>query len=100
MSIVEVARIRVRPDKAEEFESVVADAEPLFRGARGCLGMRLDRSIEDPLEYRLVVRWRTVDDHVVHFRSSSAYVAWRAAAAPCFADQPEVEHVETVVAGF
>lgn len=100
MSVIEVARIRIRQGGGADFEAVVADAELLFRNAPGCLGMRLDRSIEEPLDYRLIVTWRTVDDHMVRFRSSSAYAKWRALAAPFFAAPPEVEHVRTVVAGF
>ena len=50
------------------FEAAVAKAVPLFQRSKGCRGLELQRSIEKPSKYRLVVKWETVEDHVVHFR--------------------------------
>jgi heme-degrading monooxygenase HmoA len=64
--IFEIAEIEVKPNEEEAFEAAVAKAEPLFRRAKGCHGMELQRTIEKPLLYRLVVKWETVEDHMVH----------------------------------
>ena len=66
--IFEIAEIEVKPNEEEAFEAAVAKATPLFRRAKGCHGMELQRSIEKPSRYRLVVKWETVEDHMVHFR--------------------------------
>jgi len=100
MSVNEIAHIRIAPENSDGFEAAVAKAVPLFREARGCRAMRLDRSIEEPGAYMLVVTWDTVEDHMVHFRESPAFQEWRDLVGGFFAAPPQVGHVETVVTGF
>ncbi|WP_338011954.1 antibiotic biosynthesis monooxygenase family protein [Mesorhizobium sp. ORS 3428] len=44
----------------------MAEAAPLFLKAKGCHGLSLHRIGEDPTSYRLVVKWETVEDYMVH----------------------------------
>ena len=62
--------------------------------------MKLQRGIEHPGRYRLVVGWDRVEDHMVTFRESPAFQQWRALVGPYFASPPSVEHIETVLDGF
>ena len=98
--IHEIAEITVLPGHEADFEAAVAEAARHFQVARGCRSLTLNRSVEAPLTYRLVVGWDTVEDHMVHFRESEAFQAWRALAGPHFAGPPRVEHVETVLEAF
>ena len=98
--IFEIAEIEVKPNEEEAFEAAVAKATPLFQRAKGCHGMELQRSIEKPSRYRLVVKWETVEDHMVHFRNSEDFQEWRKLVGPHFAAAPVVEHTSTVVSGF
>ncbi|MBZ9646650.1 antibiotic biosynthesis monooxygenase [Sphingobium sp. 3R8] len=98
--IREVARIEIDPADAERFETAVALATPHFRAADGCRSFRLDRSVDRPGHYRLVVGWDTVAAHVDGFRNSPGYQAWRALVGPFFVTPPDVDHVETAVNGF
>lgn len=98
--IHEIAQIRIKPDAQAAFEAGVRAAEPCFKAAEGCRSFRLERSIEDPLTYRLVVGWDTVDHHMVIFRASDGFARWRELAGPHFAEAPQVYHVETVLTGF
>jgi heme-degrading monooxygenase HmoA len=98
--IFEIAEIEVKPGEETLFEAGVAKALPLFKRAKGCHGMELQRSVEKPSKYRLVVKWETVEDHMVHFRGSDDFQEWRKLAGPHFASPPVVEHTHTVVAGF
>ncbi|MBA4089219.1 putative quinol monooxygenase [Sphingomonas sp. VDB2] len=98
--IREVARIEIDPADAERFEAAVALATPHFRAADGCRSFRLDRSVDRPGHYRLVVGWDTVAAHVDGFRNSPGYQAWRALVGPFFITPPDVDHVETAVNGF
>jgi quinol monooxygenase YgiN len=98
--IHEIAEITVLPGHEADFEAAVAEAARHFHAARGCRSLTLNRSVEAPLTYRLVVGWDTVEDHMVHFRESEAFQAWRALAGPHFAAPPRVEHVETVLEAF
>ena len=98
--ITEIAQIDVKPGMESEFESGVKNAAPVFKRAKGCHGMELQRSIEKPSRYRLFVKWDTVEDHTVHFRGSPDFQEWRKHVGHCFASPPEVEHVSAVVKGF
>ncbi|MBZ0141072.1 MAG: antibiotic biosynthesis monooxygenase, partial [Pseudorhodoplanes sp.] len=90
--ILEIAQIEVKPGMERDFEAGVAAAAPLFRRAKGCRGMELQRSIEKPQRYRLFVRWDTLENHTVDFRGSADFAEWRKLVGHCFAAPPEVEH--------
>jgi heme-degrading monooxygenase HmoA len=98
--IYEIASISVKAGMEKEFEAGVAKAAPLFRRARGCKGMSLQRSIENPSGYRLVVGWDTVEDHMVHFRNSEDFGEWRTLVSHCFEGPPVVEHTANVLVAF
>lgn len=98
--VFESAEILVKAGKEAEFEAGVAQAAPLFRRARGCLSLVLQRGIENPRAYRLLVRWETLEDHTVHFRSSEDFQAWRALVGHCFDGPPVVTHLQTALNAF
>ena len=98
--IFEIATIAVKAGSEAAFESAVTEALPLFRRARGCESLHLERCIEEPNRYRLVVGWATVEDHMEGFRNSPDFAAWRALVADTFEAPPSVEHSRIVVEGF
>jgi len=97
---LEIAQIEVKPGHEAEFEAGVAKAAPLFKRAKGCSGMELQRSVEKPSRYRLFVRWATLENHTVDFRGSADFQEWRKLVGHCFASPPEVEHTRETVRGF
>ena len=98
--ILEIAQIDVKAGLEEEFEAGVSKAVPIFKRAKGCKGMELQRSIEHPSRYRLFVKWETVENHTVDFRGSPDFQEWRKLVGHCFAEAPQVEHVRQVARGF
>lgn len=94
--IHEVASILIKPGMGGQFEQGFLEALPLFKRAKGCHGARLERSVENPLRYLLVVRWETLEDHVVGFRNSADYGLWRNLVGDLFAAPPAVDHTEIV----
>lgn len=98
--ITEIAQLTIKPGMEAEFESGVTKATPLFQRAKGCTGMRLERSHENPQRYRLVVKWDTLENHTVDFRGSADFQEWRKLIGHCLASPSEVEHVAEVVKGF
>jgi len=98
--ILEIAQIDVTPGMEDEFEAGVTKAAPIFRRAKGCKGMELQRGIEQPGRYRLFVKWETVENHTVDFRGSADFQEWRKLVAHCFAAAPHVEHTREAVRGF
>ncbi|GBH25649.1 antibiotic biosynthesis monooxygenase family protein [Burkholderia vietnamiensis] len=95
--ILEMASLEIDPAQAAQFEAAVRAALPLFARARGCGGAQLHRVIEHSGGYLLVVEWETVDDHMVHFRQSDDFQAWRQLAGPFFKSPPQVVHTEVAV---
>lgn len=98
--VTEIAVLTIDPAKAAEFEAAVARAAPLFQAAEGCHGMALERVIERPGQYRLVVQWRSVDVHMQGFRGSPAFADWRALAGPFFVAPVDMTHSETAATYF
>jgi heme-degrading monooxygenase HmoA len=96
----EIAQIEVKPGQEAAFEAAVGQAVPLFKNSRGCKGVKLHRSVENPSRYRLVVDWQTVEDHTVHFRGSENFQEWRRLVGGFFASPPAVEHAQCVLTGF
>ncbi len=96
----EVARICVREGREAAFEAAVAEAAPLFQRARGARTLCLEKSHENPLEYRLVIGWETVEDHMTGFRESADFQEWRRLIADCVAGPAEVSHFRNVLTAF
>ena len=93
--VVEVAEIKVTDPFG--FEAAVSAARPYFLAAEGCLDLALHRVVEAPDTYRLLVKWRRVEDHMITFRGSDGFQKWRALAAPYFAAPPTVTHSAAVM---
>lgn len=95
--ILEVADIRVDPARAAEFEAAIRlGAETVASRAAGFRGYKVNRSVESPGRYLLMIYWDTLEDHTVGFRGSDAFAQWRAIVGPYFAQPPVVEHLELV----
>lgn len=94
--IHEIATLTVNPNQAASFEAAVAKARPLFLESPNCLSFSLDRVIEEPGTYCLVVGWTSVQAHIETFRESENFQKWRELVSPFFAKQPVVIHTERV----
>ncbi|MEY2925934.1 MAG: hypothetical protein RL367_411 [Pseudomonadota bacterium] len=93
--ITEIATLTIDPAKAAAFEAAVAQAVSAFKSDTGCHGMALERIIEDPAQYRLLVQWDSVDAHMA-FRETPAFQTWRGLAGSFFVGTPAVVHSESV----
>jgi len=98
--IFELAQIDVKPGKESAFEQGVSQAAPIFKRARGCHGLQLLKSIEQPSRYTLMVTWETLEDHTVHFRQSADFQEWRRLVGEFFAAAPQVSHVAVAMRVF
>jgi heme-degrading monooxygenase HmoA len=98
--IYEIATIQVQPDTHAGFEAAIAAAVPLFQRSRGCQSLRLERSIENPDSYKLVIGWATLEDHTKHFVESEELQEFRRLAGGFVAGPAHVEHVEIALTGF
>jgi heme-degrading monooxygenase HmoA len=95
--ILEIADIRIAPGRQAEFETAIQRgiAEVVAR-ARGFRGFKVNKGIESPERYVLMIFWDTLEDHTVHFRGGPLFAEWRAIVGPFFAAPPQVEHFTLV----
>lgn len=94
--ILELALLNVRPGQEAAFEQAFGKARAIIAASPGCLGHELQRCIETPGRYVLLVRWRTLEDHTVGFRQSAPYQQWKALLHHFYAPFPTVEHYVAV----
>lgn len=95
--ILEHADIRIDPSQASAFEeAILRGVNSVIAHAKGFKGFKVNRSMESPGRYLLMIYWDTLEDHTVGFRGSPAFAQWRAIVGPFFAQPPVVEHLELV----
>lgn len=95
--ILEHCDIEIDPTKSAEFEeAILRGVNTVIAKAKGFQGFKVNRSIESPARYVLLIYWDTLENHTVDFRGSDAFADWRAIAGPFFAKPPFVEHMTLV----
>lgn len=95
--ITEVADIRIDPSQRQAFEAaIVQGVESVIAKATGFVSYRVQRCIENPARYLLLIEWQTLENHTKDFRESEAFAQWRSIVGPFFASPPVVEHFERV----
>lgn len=95
--ILEHADIRVDPALSADFEAAIErGARTVIAHSKGFRGYKVNRSLESPGRYILMIYWETLEDHTVGFRQSPAFAEWRAIVGPFFLQPPVVEHLVLV----
>lgn len=95
--ILEVAILDVKPELVGEFETAFKTASPIIASMPGHLSHELQRCIETPNRYILLVRWQRLEDHTIGFRQSAEYQQWRSLLHHFYDPFPTVEHYEIVM---
>ena len=91
--ILELADIRIKPGTQSAFDAVIKQGvETVIASAQGFKGYKINKGIESPERYVLMIFWETLENHTVDFRQSAAFQEWRAIVGPYFAAAPVVEH--------
>src|SRR5680860_65264 len=94
--ILEVATLDIRPSQEREFETAFATASEIIASIDGYISHQLQRCIETPSHYLLLVRWQTLEDHTVGFRQSPRYQEWKRLLHHFYDPFPTVEHFQQV----
>ncbi|MFL9944248.1 antibiotic biosynthesis monooxygenase family protein [Paraburkholderia graminis] len=93
--ILEIAHFRIHNGGNAGFEAAFATAQTVLASMSGYIGHELHRCVEDSGEYRLLVHWETIEDHMQGFRESPRFAEWRALLQPFFAAPPAAAHYES-----
>ncbi len=95
--ILEVADIRIHPGRQADFDAAIQRGlATVLSKAEGFVGARVQKGIESPERYLLMIEWQTLEAHTVGFRQGPLYPAWREIVGPFFAAPPTVEHFESL----
>lgn len=95
--ILEIADIRIAAGQQAAFEEAIQRGiATVISRARGFAGWKVNRGVESPERYVLMIFWQTLEDHTVHFREGPLFPEWRAIVGPFFAAPPVVEHFTLV----
>lgn len=91
--ILEIADIRIMPGQQDAFDTaIVRGLTEVIGQAKGFRGYKVNRCVETPERYVLMIYWETLENHTVDFRGGPLFAQWRAIVGPFFAQPPLVEH--------
>jgi heme-degrading monooxygenase HmoA len=94
--VLEAAILNVRAGMNERFEQAFRQASPIIAAMPGYLRHSLQRCLEAPGRYLLLVEWNTLEDHTVGFRQSGQYQQWKSLLHHFYDPFPLVEHFERI----
>ncbi len=97
--VLEVAVLDVKPGQSQDFETAFGQAQAILSSTKGYISHQLQKCLEKPNRYILLVTWQTLEDHTQGFRGSAAYQEWRRLLHHFYDPFPEVEHY-VVVTGY
>jgi heme-degrading monooxygenase HmoA len=86
--ITEHALLEVVPGREPEFVEAMEQATAIIAASPGFISLRVERCVERPSGFLLLVEWETVEAHTQGFRNSEAYQAWRHPAPPLLRPGP------------
>ncbi len=95
--ITEHAVLEVVPGREDEFITAMESAKRIIAASPGFVSLRVERCLERPSCFLLLVEWQRLEDHIEGFRGSAAYEDWRALLHHFYDPFPVVEHFETIV---
>jgi heme-degrading monooxygenase HmoA len=94
--ITEHAILNVIPGQEDDFLSALDVAKTFIAGSPGFQGLRVERCLENPGTFLLLVEWESLEAHTQGFRGSAAYEEWRKLLHHFYEPFPVVEHFEPV----
>ena len=94
--ILEVAILDVKPGEEQAFEAAFGKAQAIIASMQGYVSHQLQRCIEQPSRYVLLVNWQTLEAHTIGFRESDQYQEWKSLLHHFYDPFQVVEHYEGV----
>ncbi|SRR5216684_2979736 len=94
--ILEHALLDVVPGQEADFQQSFTTASAIISSMPGFQSLRLERSVERPSRFMLLVEWNRLEDHTEGFRGSDEYQEWKRLLHHFYEPFPTVEHFETV----
>jgi heme-degrading monooxygenase HmoA len=94
--VLELAILNVIPGREGEFEQAFAQARGIISSMPGFQSLELQKCLERPNRYALLVRWSRLEDHTIGFRQSAGYQQWKQLLHHFYDPFPNVEHYVSI----
>ena len=94
--LLEVAILNIKQGRSDEFEQSFSKASAIISSMDGYIEHRLQKCIESPDQYILLVQWESLEHHEIGFRQSEQYQEWKSLLHHYYDPFPVVEHYTEV----
>src|SRR5579883_539823 len=95
--VTEVAVFQAVPGKEDAFAQGILRGAEVIRRDAGCRSVTIQRCIEDPARFLLVIQWDSLEAHTEGFRKSPLFAEYRSHINGLFAEgSPIVHHYEVI----
>ena len=95
--ILEHGILDIISGREDEFEAAFREASPIIMASPGYVSHQLQRCLEKPGRYLLLVKWESLEAHTVGFRGSDAYLEWKKRLHHFYDPFPTIQHFEIVL---
>jgi heme-degrading monooxygenase HmoA len=95
--ILEMAVLNIKSGQGPTFEAAFKQAAPIVTVMPGYHAHELQKCVETPDRYLLLVWWETVEAHTIGFRQSVEYQEWKRLLHHFYEPFPTVEHYTPVM---
>jgi len=97
--ILELAILKINHGQQNEFELAFGKVQFILSAMPGYISHQLQRCLETPGKYVLLVYWQRLEDHTIGFRQSASYQEWKRLLHHFYDPFPTVEYFESVFEG-
>lgn len=94
--ILEVAVLNIIPSKSGSFVAEFRKAEKIISSMKGYISHELQHCLENEFQYIFLVKWETLEDHIIGFRQSKEYQEWKRLLHHFYEPFPKVEHYQMI----
>jgi len=94
--VLEAVTLHIRSGQSQQFETAFKQAQSIIVSMTGYISHELQRCLEEKDKYLLLVRWRSIEDHTVGFRSHPDFADWRRLLHHFYDPPPVIQHYEQV----
>lgn len=93
--VTEVAIFTALAGKEDELGPAIVRGLDVIRQHPECISSRVERCIEKPEQYMLIVNWTSLEAHTEDFRGGPLYPQWRSHINGLFEANPLVFHYQS-----
>lgn len=95
--ILEIATLKIKDAELEDFKKVLPSSKAIISKSKGFVSIEFQQCIEEPSKFQALIKWETLEDHTIGFRTSNLFTQWRATLSPYFSEDPSADHYNLVL---